>query len=94
MSSFIRMKMQNLEYPIKPILSGTCLYTCSLKEDSLILIFIVLFLFFRASLSAYGRSQTRDQIGAEAADLHHSHRNAGAEPRLQPTLHFMAMLDL
>jgi len=28
---------------------------------------------------AYGSSQTRGQIGAAAASLHHSHNNAGSE---------------
>ena len=36
------------------------------------------FLLFRATLVAYGISQTRGQIGAVAAGLHHSHM--GSEP--------------
>ena len=45
----------------------------------------VLFLLFRAIPTAYGGSQARDQIGAVAASLHHSHSNAGSKPCLQPT---------
>ncbi len=37
---------------------------------------------FRATLSAYGRSQARDRIGATAAGLHHSHSHAGSKPCL------------
>ena len=33
----------------------------------------------------------RGLIGAVAAGLHHSHRNVGSEPRLQPTPQLMAM---
>ena len=32
---------------------------------------------------AYGVSQSRDQIGAVVAGLHHSHSNAGSEPHLR-----------
>ena len=37
-----------------------------------------------AAPMAYGGSQARGPIGAVAAGLHQSHRNAGSEPRLQP----------
>ena len=40
---------------------------------------------FRAAPEAYGISQARALIRAAAADLHHSHSNAGSEPRLRPT---------
>ena len=40
------------------------------------------FFFFRAVPMAYGGSQARAQIRAVAAGLHHSHSNAGSEPRL------------
>ena len=40
---------------------------------------------FRAEPVAYGGSQARGLIGAVAAGLHHSHSNAGSEPRLRPT---------
>ena len=49
--------------------------------------------FFRAVYAAYGSSQARGQIGAIAAGLHHSHSNAGSEPRLQPTPQLLATLD-
>ena len=35
--------------------------------------------------AAYGNSRARDQIGALAAGLCHSHSNAESEPHLQPT---------
>ena len=46
-----------------------------------------------AILAAYGGSQARGQIGAVAADLHHSHSNARSKPHLQPTPQLMVMLD-
>ena len=46
--------------------------------------FFFLFL-FRAAHEAYRSSQARDQIGATAAGLCHSHSNAGSKPRLRPT---------
>ena len=42
---------------------------------------------------AYGDSQARDPIGADAAGLHQSHSNAGSELRLRPTPQLTAMLD-
>jgi len=42
---------------------------------------------------ADGISQARDQIGAAAASLHHSHSNARAKPHLQSTLQLTAMPD-
>ena len=57
--------------------------------------FFVLFCFclFRAAPAAYGGSQARNQIGATAAGLHHSHSNVGSEPRLQPTPQLPATPD-
>ena len=40
---------------------------------------------FRATSVAYESFQVKDQIGATPAGLHHSHSNAGSEPRLRPT---------
>ena len=37
---------------------------------------------FRATLEAFGGSQSRGQIGAVAAGLHHSHSSVGSEHRL------------
>ena len=48
---------------------------------------------FRIAPMAYGGSQARGLIGAAAAGLHHSHSNAGSEPRLPPTPQLTAMLD-
>ena len=42
------------------------------------------FLLSRATPSAYGGSQARGPIGAEAAGLHHSYSNARSALRLQP----------
>ena len=54
---------------------------------------VVVVLLFRATPAAYGSSQARDQIGATAASLHHSHSNMGSEPHLQPTPQLMATPD-
>ena len=43
---------------------------------------ISFFFLFRTTPMAYGSSHARCQIGAVAASLHHSHSNAGSEPRL------------
>ena len=40
------------------------------------------FSLFRAAPVTCGSSQARGQIGATAADLHHSHSNARSEPHL------------
>ena len=58
--------------------------------------FVCLFVcfFFLGQTMAYGSSQARGRTGAAAASLHHSHSNAGSEPRLQPTPQLMAMWDL
>ena len=41
--------------------------------------------FSRAAPTAHEVSQARGPIRAAVAGLRHSHRNAGSEPRLQPT---------
>ena len=51
------------------------------------------FLLFRADPVAYGGSQARGPIGAEAASLHHSHKNVRSEPCLRPTPQLMATPD-
>ena len=43
---------------------------------------VCLFPFSRATLAAYGGSETREPIGAAAASLNHNHSNAGSEPHL------------
>ena len=45
-------------------------------------LFFCLFVFSRASPLAYGGSQARGLIGAEAASLHQSHSNSGSELHL------------
>ena len=51
------------------------------------------FCLFRAAPTACGGSQARGLIGAVAAGLHHSHRNATSEPRRQPTPQLSATPD-
>ena len=41
---------------------------------------------------AHGSAQTRGQIRAVDAGLHHSHSNTGSKPCLQPTPQLMATL--
>ena len=48
---------------------------------------------FRATLMANGSSQARGQIGAVAADLRQSHRNARSEPHLGLTPQLTATPD-
>ena len=49
-------------------------------------LFIFVFLpFLGPNPAAYGGSQASGPIGGVAASLHHSHSNAGSEPRLWPT---------
>ena len=59
--------------------------------------FVCLFVFcfglFRAAPAVYGGSQARDQIGAVAAGLHHSHISTSSKLRLPPTPQLTATLD-
>ena len=57
-----------------------------------IVLYILIYLLFRAAPAEHGDSQARRRIGATAASLHRSHSNARSEPRLQPTPQLMAML--
>ena len=50
--------------------------------------------FFRAAPTAYGSSQGRSRIGAAAADLHHSHSNAGSKTCLRLMTQPTAMPDI
>ena len=60
-------------------------------------IFFFFFFFFfgllRAAPAAYGSSQAKGHIRAEAAGLHHSHSNEGSKPHLPPTPQATATLD-
>ena len=58
------------------------------------LFFFGLFAISWAVPMAYGGSQVRGQIGAEATGLCQSHGNSGSELHLQPTPQLMAMPDL
>ena len=64
-----------------------------LPINSLFLFFLAFFV-FRTAHEAYGRSWATGQIGAAAADLHHSQGVAGSEPHLWPTLQLVATADL
>ena len=55
--------------------------------------FVCLFV-FRAALAAYRGSQTRGQIGAVIAGLHHSHSNVRSELHLWPTPQLRATWSL
>ena len=55
--------------------------------------FVVVFVFFRATLEAYGGSQARGPIRAVAADLHQSHSNTRSKPHLRPTPQLKATPD-
>ena len=48
---------------------------------------------FRATPTAYGRSQASGPVRAAAAGTYHSHSNAGSEQRLQPTPQLAATQD-
>ena len=63
------------------------------------ILFFLTFLFFvfclfRAKPVAYGVSQARGRIGAEAAGLRHSHSNLRSEPHLQLAPQLIATPDL
>ena len=55
--------------------------------------FFFFFCLFSATPEAYGGSQARDQIGAVAAGLCHSHSNTRSKLCLQPTPQLMVMLN-
>ena len=75
------------------LLSLSCQVTCW-RLCVYVCMYVFLFIyFFRAAGLAYGSSQTRGQIGAAAAGLHHSHSNARSELRLQPTPQLTANPD-
>ena len=58
-----------------------------------LVIYLLIYLLFRAAPAAYVSSHTSGGIGAVAASLHHSHNTNKSEPRLLPTLHLMATPD-
>ena len=60
-----------------------CMYLCLFCIYLYCKLFLLrIFFSFRAASLAYGGSQVRGLIGAEAASLYHSHSNAGSEPCL------------
>ena len=69
-------------------------HSLSLSELQFLFFFLFFFLLFLcAAPTACGGSQARGRIGAVVTGLHHSHSNAGSEPRLQPTPQLMATPD-
>ena len=58
-----------------------------------ILFYFLSFCLFRAAPAAYGDSQARGPIGAEAAGLHQSHSNVGSKLHLRPTRQLVATPD-
>ena len=79
-----RFAMHTLEEELElSFISGFCFVS-----------FCFAFCLFRATPVARGSSQARGQVGAAAAVLHHSHSNAGSEPRLQPIPQLTPTLDL
>ena len=58
-----------------------------------LILFSFIFLLFRATPVACGTSQARGQIGAAAASLYHSYRNAGSKLCLPPIPQAVAMPD-
>ena len=84
--------------PLTPIESGTrhCVKCCKASFHLFLPTAFFLFwffFFFRATPVACGSSQAWGQIGAIAASLHHSHRNARSQPHLQPTPQLTATPD-
>ena len=58
-------------------------YTKNLSRiQFIIIIIVIIFCFSRAALVAYGSSQARGQIGAEAAGLHRNHSSSGSKVHL------------
>ena len=57
------------------------------------LLFLFIYLFFRAAPTAYGGSQARGPIGATSTSLYHSHSHVGSQLSLQPTPQLTAMPD-
>ena len=72
-------------------LGGLLLFCCCV--GFLFFLFCFVFLLFKAAPVAYGGSQARDQIRATAADLHHSHSNAGSMPYLRAPPQLTATRD-
>ena len=75
-----------------------CLANDLIDHISVLFFLICIFFFvFLPSVGpipvAYGGSQARGLIRAVAAGLHHSHSNAGSEPRLQTTPQLTAPPD-
>ena len=54
---------------------------------------INIYIFYIATIVAYGGSLAMGLIGAAAAGLHHSHSNEGSKLYLQTMLQFATMLD-
>ena len=71
-------KIFNLDKSFRDIIYGHFIYLS-------IYLSLFIYLLFRAAPVAYGSSQVRDEIGAAADGLSHSHSSLGPEPHLRPT---------
>jgi len=67
------------------------LHVFSWLDSHFIIIIIIVFLFMAAP-ATYGNSQARDQIGAAAAGLNHSHGSTRSKVHLLLMLQLAAML--
>ena len=76
----IRTARASVNFWATPHLGRTCNHPTAKEEYNLFF-----FCLFRPAPEPYGDAQARNQIGAVAAGLHHSHSNPGSKPRLQPT---------
>lgn len=89
-SPFLHLPSESLQ------ICFTCVIVAVWHRKSAGTLFVCLFVCFwtlRTTCAAYGSSQARGQIRAVAAGLHHSHSNAGSEPRMRPTPQLIATPD-
>ena len=63
------------------------------EVQTLMFIYLLIYLLFRAVPMAYGSSQDRGWIGAAAMSLYHSQSNEGSKTHLWPTPQLTAMPD-
>ena len=70
-----------------------CLFRSSACFLSVLCVGVGVCVLLGPQLQQYGDSRARGQVRAAAANLRHSHNNAGSEPCLRTTPQLMAMLD-
>ena len=81
------IRMSPLPHLVRLVLFSACLWRTGVAIECVLTspyIFPFFLFCFIAAPAAYGGSQTRDQIRAVAAGLHHSHGNVGSELHLLP----------